>query len=105
DHVGLWKKDHAVAVGMAARKMDGPYVFPVQMHGHLIVKGDDRQRDFGRRLDFAEARLASFRQALAHVFLGDDRGLLTKVRIAAGVVAVPMRVKHELDRLVGYGLE
>ena len=45
-------------------------------------------------------RFAAGDQALAHVFLRHDGSFFTKMRIAAGMVAVPVRVQHDLDRFV-----
>src|SRR5437868_15404305 len=51
-HVGLGKKDDAIAVRVSRRKVDGADVFAVQVHSGAIVEGDDGQHIFtgGRRV-------------------------------------------------------
>src|SRR6185437_2884676 len=105
DDVGLREKDHAVAIGVSVGKVDGADVFSVQVDGNFIFKGDDRQRDFGCGRSVSESALAAGLEALAHVFLRDDGRLLAEMRIAAGVVAMPVGVDHEFDRLVCDALE
>ena len=46
---------------------------------------------------FSPKTVCSVDQALAHVVVGDDRRLGAEGRVAAGVVAVPVGVEHELE--------
>src|SRR4029077_17066498 len=67
--VRLGKKDDAVAVGGSAGKMQGADVLAVQVHGNIVIEGDDRQGFLGLRLGLhfhgAEiADRAAFFQAL-----------------------------------------
>ena len=106
-HVGLGKKDDAIAVRVSRRKVDGADVFAVQVHGGAIVEGDDGQHIFtgGRRVVLEKGDGSARRQPLAHVLLRDDGPLLGKIRISAGVVAMVVRVDDETHRLVGDALE
>src|SRR6185437_2872388 len=90
DYVGLGEEDHTIAVSMAVRKMNGPNVFTIQVDRDCVFKGDDGQRRLVGGLGFSEACLATGDQSLAHVLLGHDWGFLAEVRIAAGVVAMPV---------------
>src|SRR5450432_790629 len=92
DHVGLLEENHAVAIGMTIREMDGMNVLAVQMHGDVVFKSDDRKSILVRRLGFAESGFAATGQSLAHVLLRDDWGFFAKMGVAAGVVAMPMCV-------------
>ena len=106
-HVGLGKKDDAIAIGVARGKVDGADVFTVQVHGGAVIEGDDGQHAVRcRRCGvFKQFDGAAGSQPLAHVFLRDDGSQLGEIRISAGVVAVVVRVDDETHRLVGDAFE
>ena len=75
------------------------------MDRDIVFKGDDRQRNLLRRGHRTEARLAAVLEPFAHIFLGNDRRLCSKMLIPAGMVAVPMSIQDKLDRFVGHAFE
>jgi membrane associated rhomboid family serine protease len=102
--VRLGEEDDGVAVGVAARQVNRPHLLAVQVHRELVVERDRRQRLAGRGRRRIVARLAgghAARQPPPHVLVRHDRGLARERGVAAGVVAVPMRVEHEAHGLVG----
>ena len=90
---------------MPFREVDRLNVFTVQMDGNLILKRDYRQNIRWLRRNFRSGSLSPGSKALAHVLLGNNWRLLRKEGITAGVIAVPMRVQHEPQRLVGDALK
>ncbi len=109
-HVRLGKEDDAVAVGVTARKMQGSDVLAVEVHGHIVIEGENRQGFLGLRLDFATnrseiARRAALFQTLADVVVGDHGRLFLEDCVSAGVVAVIVGVDDETNRLVGDPLQ
>ena len=49
--VRFGEEDNRIAVRMACRKEESSNVLAIQMHGHVVIEGDNRQRLFGGRLD------------------------------------------------------
>jgi len=91
-----------------------PSVWPAgkcsAVDGDVVVEGEDRQSVFGGGLVLYGNRTqvsgcTAFFEALADVIVSDDRGLLLKICVAAGVVAVKVRVDDEPHRLIGDALE
>ncbi len=104
--IGLGEEDDRIAIGVAGGKEERPDIFAIQMHGHVVIERDDRQRFFGCGLHIhvhraAIAGGAARFQSLAHIVLRDDRRLLLEIRVPAGVIAVIVRVDDEPHRLVG----
>lgn len=85
-------------------------VLSVQVHGDVVIKGDDRQRALRLRLGLkmyrpAVARLSALCQAFADVIVGDDGRLLLEEFVSSRMVFVVMRVDDEADRLIGNAFE
>src|SRR5262245_3528329 len=95
DHVRLREVDDAVAVGVPLRVVQRPDVLAVDVNGQAMVEGDHRQGSGGGRVDLAGGIGAPLGQAHANVVVSDEGRRLTHLRVAAGVVAVPMRVQYE----------
>src|SRR5215470_7053211 len=108
--IRLGEEDDAVAIGVAAGEVQRADVFAVQVHGDVVIESDDGKRFFrgGFPLHRDRAQIASraaFLQPLAHIVVRYDRRLLLEVGIAAGVVAVKVRVDDESNGLVGDAFE
>jgi hypothetical protein len=95
---------------VSGRKMQGANVFAVQVHGDIVIEGNDRQRPFGLRLVLdmdrsAVACRAAFLEALPNVVVGDDRSLLLEELVSASVVVVIVRIDDEAHGLVSDAFE
>ena len=104
--VGVREKDDRVAVGVSGGKIESADVFAVQVHGDIVIEGEDGQglvrlRAWLHMDGAAVAAAAAALQALADVILRDDGRLLLEVCISAGVVGVIVRVDDETHGLVG----
>src|SRR5262249_36400169 len=105
NYIGLREEDYRVAVSVAGGKMNGANVFAVEVDRYIVFESDHRHSGLGRRRSCSNPACAACGQALTDVLLGDDWSFLAEVRIAAGVVAMPVCVEHEFYRLVGDALE
>ena len=110
DHIRLGKEDDAVAVGVAAGEMKRADIFPIEMHGHVVIESKDGE-GFLRLwfvLELQRAQVSpgsAVLHALAHIVLRDDGRIFLEESIPAGVVAVVVRVDDEPDRLVGHAFQ
>jgi len=108
--IGFGKEDDAVAVGVAAGEVQSANVVTVEVNRDVMIEGDDGQDIVRGRLElhrhgaFVAAGSTCF-QALAHVVLGDDRGLLLEVCIPANVIRMVVRIDDEANGLVGDAFE
>ena len=101
--VGLAKTDHDVGLGVRVRQVRELQVVVIEVQRGRVGEGDHRQCLARSRLDGRVGGWIHLRGAepLAHVFLRDDhRARLAEGIVAAGVIAVKVRVDHELHRLV-----
>ena len=102
----LREENDGVAIGVARRKVHCANVFTIQVHRHVVLERDNRQRRLcsGLVLHFnrsAIARRAAGLQAFAHIVVGDQRGARGIERlVAAGMVAVIVGVDDEAHGLV-----
>src|SRR5579864_6292178 len=90
--------------------MQGPDIFTVQMHGDVVIKGNNGQRFLGRGLvihgNRAEIpRWSACLEPFAYIVMGNDGCLLLKICIPAGVVAMVVGVDDKANRLVSDALE
>ena len=95
--------DHDVGLGVRVRQVRELEVVIVEMQRRRVGERDHRQRFARARCDGRVGGRIHLRGAepLAHVFLRDDhRARLAEGVVAAGVIAVQVRVDHELHRLV-----
>src|SRR5437588_2606352 len=104
-HVGLGEKDDRIAVGVASGKVESANVFAIEMHGHIMIEGEDGQRIFRLRLGFelhrsAIARRTALLEPLADIIVRNDGSLFLEVCIPAGVISVIMGIDDESNRLV-----
>jgi len=80
-----------------------PWWLEIKKHGDVFVPpGDgsrDRQRRRGGRLDRDAKDVVAFQHPLADVLVREEGRGVGEVRVAAGVVEVPVRVDDELHRL------
>src|SRR5881628_3692364 len=95
---------------MTAGEVQRADVFSVQMHGYVMIKGDDREGLFQRRFAFELygpeiPRGAAFFQPLADVVMRDNRSLFLEKRIPAGVIKVVVSVHDEPEWFVGDALQ
>ena len=83
--------------------MEDVEVVAVPVEGHRVGEGDHGQRARRRRRGGPVEHFVELLDAhpFAHILVGDEDGAgLPHVFVAADVVAVPVRVDHEADRLV-----
>ena len=92
-----------VPVGMGAGKVNGADFFVVEEHGCRLLKRNHGQGNRRRRLNVPLAKFTTRRQAFADVGVGQNRGVLAKGAVAAGVVAVEMGVEDVLGLAVKTG--
>src|SRR5271166_740825 len=106
-YIGFGEEDYGVTVGVSCGKVQGPDVLSVEMHGDIVVEGNDGQGALLSRLcvhgyGTAVACLAATFKALAHVVLSNDgRSFGGKRHVPASVIAVIMGIDDEADGLVG----
>src|SRR6516162_3947111 len=104
-HVRLRVKDDRVSVRVASGKVKGADVLSVQVHGNVMLEGNDGQRGLRRWLVLhvdgsAVACWAARRQPLTNVVLGNDGRALAELGIPTRMVAVIVSVDNETHRLV-----
>src|SRR5215471_5079708 len=113
-NVVLREENDRVAVGVTGGKMQRANVFAIQVHAHVVLNSDDRQRRFRRRFDFGlnrtaigtDAGDATAFQSLAHIVLGNHRGTRVAERLVpAGVITVIVSVDDKPHGFVGNALE
>jgi hypothetical protein len=95
--IRLWKEYDTVTVGMTVREVDHVDFFTVEMNRKRLVEGDHRQGVFGERFLGVPKQFLRGRKAFAYVGVGDDRGLVAELCVAADVIPVPMGVQQEGD--------
>ena len=105
DDVGADELDDGVAVGVGVGHVPHHDRLAVPVERDVGPERDDRQRHGRRLLGPAHHVLELGRvHPAADVVVGhDQRAGLAEVLVAAGVVAVPVGVHHEPDRLRGHG--
>src|ERR1700674_4533361 len=97
------EEDDGVAVGVAGGKMQRANVFSVQVHGHVVLKGDDGYDGLGRVLHVhldggPVSRGAAVFEPFADVILRHERGAcLVERDVPSVVVPVIIRVDDEVD--------
>ena len=101
--VGFPETDHDVRLGVRIRQVRELQVFVVEVQRRRVRERDHRQRFARARRDGRVGGGIHLRspEALAHVFVrDDDRAGLAEGIVAAGVIAMQVRVDHEVHRLV-----
>src|SRR3954471_16536547 len=109
-YIRLGKENHAIAVGVAAGKMQCANIFSVQMHGEIMIERDDGQSflRLGRGLERDSplvARRAALFEPFAHIVMRKNRRVMLEVRIPACVIFVIMRIDDEAHWLVSDRLQ
>ena len=102
DDVGPGPVNQRIAIGVGARNMDDPQRVAVQVKAQVAGESHHGQPRLGKRLDRASETLADRvdRQPAADIVLRDDNRPATPERLVpARVIAVPMRVDQECDRV------
>ena len=108
DDVRAGEVDQGVAVGMGRRHVHHVDHLVVDVERHRRREGDDGERrpGAGRRLPVEHRVELLGAHPGAHVVVRhDDDPCAGHVLIAAGMIAVPVGVHQEPDRLVGHGLD
>ena len=103
DDIGFTEKDDAVAIGVRARHVEHKYFVAIDVECYVLRERYRRQAFLRHRRFFSFEVVDDLvaRQTLAYVVVRDDhRATLAQVDIAAGVVAMPVRVDQERD---GFG--
>src|SRR5262249_6262067 len=96
--VRLREKDHAVTVRVAVGVMNRLDLFAVEMHRERFVESDHRQRLFRGGGNFLSGAVCAFHaQPFADVRVRDDGRINAEDGVAAGVVAVPVRIDDEFE--------
>src|SRR6516165_924146 len=89
-NIRLRKEDDRISIRMTRRKVERANILAIQMYGDIMIKGDDRQRILrrGLRLEFHRSAIpsrAARLQPLAYIVMRNNRCLLLKIRISAGM--------------------
>ena len=101
--LGVDKEYGNVPVGMAVGEVNGADFLVVEEHGRRLLKRNLWQGNRRRRLNEPLAKFTTRRQAFADIGVGQNRRVLAKGAVAAGVVAVEMRVEDVLGLAVKTG--
>jgi hypothetical protein len=103
DHVGIHEANHGVAIGMGGGNRNQLHVFAVHVERGEAVEGDHGKP--WRRGGCAWGAIGVGRgmhQPVAEVFAGQDGDAhLAQVFIAAGMIAVNVRIDHKLNLTIG----
>ena len=92
--------DQRVAVGMGMLDMDGADVVAVEVEGQILAEGDHRQRAGRRRRHPLAAHQLLHRHPAADIVVGDDhRAGAAEILVPAGMIAMPVGVDDEADRI------
>src|SRR5262249_39084659 len=110
DHIGFWKENHAIAVGMSIGIMQNADILAVQMYCNIVVEGENGKSFLCHGLQFhldgAEiAEGAAAFQALANIVMGNDRSICLKDRISSCVIEMVVRVDNKAHGFVSNALQ
>src|SRR5262249_8868516 len=102
----LREEDDGVSVGVAGRKVQRADVFAIQMNGHVMLEGNNRQirlfSGLNLHLDGAavSGRAAGLQSFPDVVLSNHGRAGIAEWRVSSGVVAVIVGINDEADGLV-----
>jgi len=101
DHIRFLKKHRAVAIGMPTSKMDRVNFTSIEVKSQFIRESNYRKRYRKIR----DAAIIYGLHRFANIILRNDDGRLSKIRVAARMVSMPMRVQYIFYGFVGHRLE
>src|SRR5260370_4308348 len=72
DDISLGKKDDAVAIRMAVRKMNGPNILAIYVHARALAEIDHRQAFLGGRFPYSPVTGAALLNPVSRLFIAHD---------------------------------